>query len=783
MKTLPKIAFVLFCLYSFTLVLHAQVPSQINYQGRVVVGTTNFDGSGQFKFALVDAAGTTTYWSNDGTSVNGSQPTNAVTLTVTKGLYSVLLGDNSITNMTALPGSVFNNADVRLRVWFNNGVVGSQLLTPDQRLGTVGYAFMADNIKDGAVTSAKLGTGAVGATNIANGAVGSTQLASGLTLAGITAGTFSGGGSALTSLNASNITTGTLPAAQLPTTVALRAGGNNFTGKQTLTGNGSEAQIQAATAGNSSYLEFDDSTGGTVSRGILGVDGPGFTGATNQFTIASWTNSPLAFYTNQARRMTILSNGNVGIGTSTPTSALEIAGTVKGTFNGDGSALTNLNASSISAGTLPAAQLPATVALRAGGNDFTGNQTFTGIYNFVTVQSANAGLPSYLSFVDSTGGTVSRFFVGLDAVSGLGTNEFDIGTSTTSPLVFYTDGFRKMTILSNGNVGIGTATPANKLDVAGSANFTGSLGVGLAAATHGRLEVADGPPNTWTSGNIFPGFSSANTNGFLSNFSAQTGNAAIYANGNVVTTGYFFAISDERVKNIIGRSDAARDLNTLLGIEITDYRYKDVIVHGDAPSKKVIAQQVEKVFPQAVNRQTGEVPDIYQLATINDGWIALATDLKKGERVKLIADETQGVYEVLEVRGGGFRTDFKSATEKVFVYGREVKDFRNVDYDAIAMLNVSATQEMQREIEALKASVLLPQKQLADLKKEAQSQLAVLRNENATLRAENAANAKRLATLETRDKEREARLTRIEISLPAAQPVANTIASSKAGGQ
>ena len=74
-------------------------------------------------------------------------------------------------------------------------------------------------------------------------------------------------------------------------------------------------------------------------------------------------------------------------------------------------------------------------------------------------------------------------------------------------------------------------------------------------------------------------------------------------------------------------------------------------------------------------------------------------------------------------------------------------------------------------------------RRIAEMKKEEQSQLAALRSENAKLREENDANAKRLAALETRDKEREARLTRLEISMPAAQPVANTIASSKTGGQ
>ena len=52
----------------FTSLLHAQVPQLLNYQGRVAVGNpaVNFDGSGQFRFALVNAAGNTTYWSNDG---------------------------------------------------------------------------------------------------------------------------------------------------------------------------------------------------------------------------------------------------------------------------------------------------------------------------------------------------------------------------------------------------------------------------------------------------------------------------------------------------------------------------------------------------------------------------------------------------------------------------------------------------------------------------------------------------------------------------------------------
>lgn len=121
----------------------AQVPQIINYQGRIAVGTppVNFDGTGSFKFALVNADGTTTYWSND--------PSVAVSLAVTKGLYSVLLGDTSLPNMAAIPPSVFINSDVFLRVWFNDGTNGSQQFTPDQRIAAVGYAMMAGGLQSG----------------------------------------------------------------------------------------------------------------------------------------------------------------------------------------------------------------------------------------------------------------------------------------------------------------------------------------------------------------------------------------------------------------------------------------------------------------------------------------------------------------------------------------------------------------------------------------------------------------------------------------------------------
>lgn len=138
-------------------------PGILSYQGRVLVSNAPFAGpTGQFKFALVDATGANTFWTNDNTFVGAgsTEPTAAVTLNVANGLYSVLLGDTTIGGMTQqVPASVFTtNSDVRLRVWFNDGTNGSKQLSPDQRIAAVGFALGADtatNVNGGTINAAR----------------------------------------------------------------------------------------------------------------------------------------------------------------------------------------------------------------------------------------------------------------------------------------------------------------------------------------------------------------------------------------------------------------------------------------------------------------------------------------------------------------------------------------------------------------------------------------------------------------------------------------------------
>jgi hypothetical protein len=157
----------------------AQVPQTLSYQGHVAVNGTNFTGPGAFKFALVDAAGTTTFWSNDGTSAGGNEPTAAANVNVNQGYYSVLLGDTSVANMTPVPHSVFDNPNVRLRVWFDDGQNGFQQLAPDQPISAVAYAMMTANVPDGSITAQKLAPGAIGSSELAPNSVNSGHIIDG----------------------------------------------------------------------------------------------------------------------------------------------------------------------------------------------------------------------------------------------------------------------------------------------------------------------------------------------------------------------------------------------------------------------------------------------------------------------------------------------------------------------------------------------------------------------------------------------------------------------------
>ena len=157
MKLIGKI---LFLMLGVVISLQA-VPPVLNYAGQVAVNGQPFEGEGLFKFALVNTDGKITYWSNDGTSINGSEPQASVKVSVRGGLYSLLLGNTAMAGMGAINAQGFSqHSDARLRVWFSDGVNGFQQLSPDRPFASVPYAFSAGKatIADGSIGKSMLGS-------------------------------------------------------------------------------------------------------------------------------------------------------------------------------------------------------------------------------------------------------------------------------------------------------------------------------------------------------------------------------------------------------------------------------------------------------------------------------------------------------------------------------------------------------------------------------------------------------------------------------------------------
>jgi hypothetical protein len=161
--------------------------------GAVTSITVNNPGSGYSSTPLVTVAPPpptvtySTYWSNDGTSANGSEPATAESVPVNNGLFTARLGDPTQTNMSAFPAGLFLLPNLELRIWFNNGVSGFAALSPTQPLSAAPYAMAAANLTGTVATSqltgqippASIGAGTISTTMIAPGAVGSNQIAAG----------------------------------------------------------------------------------------------------------------------------------------------------------------------------------------------------------------------------------------------------------------------------------------------------------------------------------------------------------------------------------------------------------------------------------------------------------------------------------------------------------------------------------------------------------------------------------------------------------------------------
>ncbi|WLT31441.1 tail fiber domain-containing protein [Geothrix sp. PMB-07] len=746
----------------------------LTYQGRLMEGTVAVTGVRSFTFSVVDGAGTE-QWNS------GPQ-----TLTVTDGLYGVVLGT---TGMPPLPLTLLGKAGLKLHVvmgsqalapdvdivpafqarsaWEVTGAFGGDLSGTQNQLLVGKLQGRTLDLTTTAPASGQAlvfnGTKWVAGTVVGTGTTGpqgppGPPGPQGLTGAtGATGATGPAGASPFT-LNGANavFTTGSLGLGISPPAASALLDLTSTT-KGFLPPRMTAAQRAAITSpavglmvyqtdGTAGLYQFDGgiwslfglNTGTAVVTSV--GTGTGLTGGpittSGTISLANTAVSPGAYTranltVDQQGRLTAASNGAaINLGT-------EVTG-VLGLANGG----TGANSAANARTALGLAAVASTGAyasltgLPVAGTDFlapSGNgSNLTGLTK-AQVGLGNAENTALSTWAGSTAittlGTITTGTVPVARVSGLGSlatlGNVNDGNWSGSALAVAHGGTGAITASAalnallpsqGGNGGLFLTT-----DGSGGVSWAAAGGGGWNASgnnsTSGTLTVTG---NTLTGVNFLIDYDPAfglPTNGTLNTVS-------IRASGDVAAAS-FAATSDARVKDVVGRSDGAADLEKLQQLQITDYRYKDRLQRGDAIHKKVIAQEVEAVYPIAVKQTVDFLPNIYRLSAMvsyTEGRLTVGLaephGLKGGETLRLIGAKGAQDLPVAEVLDATHFVvaNYPREEEKVFVYGVQVKDFRVVDYEALSTLNISATQELARRLKALQEENATLKRDLAEIK-------------------------------------------------------------------
>ena len=421
---------------------HTAIPQKINYQGYLTDPQgTAIDGTVSIVFSIYSqASGGTALWAE------------TQTVTVTDGVFNADLGNTTTLNLP------FDTP------YYLGTTIGSDSeMTPRQPLTSVGYAFRAkeaDSVKDNAVTTTviaddavitgkvaddaisgdKIAPATITSSNIANGAVGSSQIGDG----------------SITNQDLANnaVTLDKISPEILSSIDGVSNDGGNVDlvagSNVTITPDDAANKITIASTGGDGSLWTE--SGGNVYRDSGNV-GIGTTSpqvklsfGTDLFTprkIALWDGvndfygfgldiGRLTFFTNNTEKMSILDNGNVGIGTINPEQKLHVVGVSQ---------------------------------FDVGG----GSISF----------STPGGWPGMISFSKNGHRRDVHFFDDLMTIS---LSESDKPPSLSNGIA----------IMENGNVGIGNTNPAKKLTVRGNLLIQ-SKSTGLAVAEMGEgLDYAEG---------------------------------------------------------------------------------------------------------------------------------------------------------------------------------------------------------------------------------------------------------------------------------------------------
>lgn len=172
--------------------------------------------------------------------------------------------------------------------------------------------------------------------------------------------------------------------------------------------------------------------------------------------------------------------------------------------------------------------------------------------------------------------------------------------------------------------------------------------------------------------------------------------------------------SDRRIKNIKGKASSSQSAQKLKNMNICHYHFKDTLAKGNKMITGVIAQELQKIMPDAVfTTPEAVIPNIYKHADSvrnigNNTRLYLSVplnpdSLKVGTKLQLYVKNDKTEHrKILNITKDYIEVPYLcEENERVFVYGSFVNDLLNIDYNQIFMENVNATKYLLQQQEVL----------------------------------------------------------------------------------
>lgn len=172
--------------------------------------------------------------------------------------------------------------------------------------------------------------------------------------------------------------------------------------------------------------------------------------------------------------------------------------------------------------------------------------------------------------------------------------------------------------------------------------------------------------------------------------------------------GGLYVYSDERIKKDI--TPINNSLEIIENLNPVIYKYIDEIQKGNLNNYGLIAQEVEKVVPEVINRGPDFIPNIYKnVDSYDNNSLTLSTEIKDlsiGDKIKLYDINNKcHIRTIINIDGDKINIDEKiedyEEGSNIFLYGKEEKEVLNVNYNHLFIINLKATQEIYKRLKTL----------------------------------------------------------------------------------